>query len=356
MVVVTGLHSHLVFERQDFRLDVRLDIDERQTVAVLGPNGAGKSTIVSLLGGLEALSAGSISLDGIVLDDPTNDTFVAPHLRDIGIVFQDYLLFEHLNVLDNVGFGADQRVNTKATVEAEARLWVSAMGLEGLEQRHPSQLSGGQAQRVALARALLPQPAMVLLDEPLAALDVESRASARQLLAKRLERFEGPRLLITHDPTEARLLADEIVVVENGRVTQRGTPDEVRRRPATPYVASFAGTNLLAGTCRSGRITLDQHPVELSTDNTSVDGAVLAVIDPRAVALHPIQPEGSARNTWQTTVAGLEPLGDVTRVLLGGPLPLAVDITPAGAAALELRPGSEVWAAVKATEVNVEPA
>ena len=353
---MTGLESHLVFERQEFDLDVRLDIDEQQTVAVLGPNGAGKSTMVSLLGGLEPLSAGSISLDDVVLDDPANDVFVPSHRRDIGVVFQDYLLFEHLNVLDNIGFGAVNRATAKAAVEAEARLWVAVMGLEGLEQRHPSQLSGGQAQRVAVARALLPQPTMLLLDEPLAALDIERRAAARQLLVERLERFEGPRLLITHDPTEARLLADEIVVVENGRVTQRGAPDEVRRRPATAYVASFAGTNLLAGTCRDGRITLDQYTVELSTDNTSLDGAMLAIIDPRAVALHPVQPEGSARNTWRTTVAGLEPLGDVTRVLLAAPLPLVVDITPAGAAALELRPGSEVWAAVKATEVDVEPA
>jgi len=192
-----------------------------------------------------------------------------------------------------------------------------------------------------------------LLDEPLAALDATTHVRLRRLLREHLSRCSAPRLLITHDPTDAFLLADRIYIVEDGRITQSGDPGEIRRRPATPYVADVAGTNLFAGVIDAGKIEIDETRFVLHAADTKVSGAVLVTVHPRAVALHPTQPHGSPRNTWLATVEGVERLGDTTRILLGGPLRIAADITPGASDALGLQPGSEIWVAVKATEIAV---
>ena len=229
------------------------------------------------------------------------------------------------------------------------------LGLEALSDRRPSELSGGQAQRVALARALAVEPKLLILDEPLAALDIETRTLLRRTLAQHLSLYEGPRLLITHDPTDAFLLGDRIAVLEGGTITQVGSPDDLRREPATPYAAALAGLNLFSGTNRGGVLEIGQFDHRLSTADTKTEGPVLITIRPNAIALHESKPEGSPRNSWQTTVAHLEPMGDITRVVLDSPLPLSVDITPAATTALSLREQSRVWASIKATEVHVSP-
>ena len=181
-------------------------------------------------------------------------------------------------------------------------------------------------------------------------------AMRRNTLVEHLGHDGGPRLLITHDPADAFLLADRIVVLEHGRVSQAGVPEDIRRRPATPYVAALAGVNLLSGRISGGTISLDGHAGTLQSADTQSSGAVLVTIHPNAVALHAERPHGSPRNAWSTDVVALEPLGDVTRVTLGSPLGLSVDITPASAALLALEVGAAIWASVKATEVMVTPA
>lgn len=353
---MSGLDAHLVVERDAFVLDVAFGIEPGETLAVLGPNGSGKSTAVETLAGLLALEQGHVRLDGRVLDEPASGVFVEPDRRRIGVVFQDYLLFDHLTVLANVMFGPLASGAGRPAARAKATEWLDRLEIPQLADRRPSQLSGGQAQRVALARALAMEPALLLLDEALAALDVDTRSVMRRVLGEHLSAFAGPRLLITHDPTDAFLLADRIAVVEGGRFTQIGTGDDIRRRPATSYAAALAGTNLLRGRNQAGRLHLDGIDIELQTADAGTTGPVLVTIHPTAIALHLERPSGSPRNTWPTEVATVEPLGDTTRITLANPLALGVDITPGATVALGLRPGVAVWASVKATEVSVTPA
>jgi molybdate transport system ATP-binding protein len=352
---MNGLDAHLMVERNDFQLDVALSIEPGETVALLGPNGAGKSTTVNALAGITPLTEGHIRFGGRTLDDVATQTFVPPEDRNIGIVFQDYLLFDHMTVRDNIMFGLTAGGRSRAEARTVAAGWIERLALGSFADRKPGQLSGGQAQRVALARALAPQPDMLLLDEPLAALDVGTRSELRRVLSDHLAEFDGPRLLITHDPTDAFLLADRIAVLEAGQLTQVGTSDDIRRRPMTAYVAAVAGTNLLTGFNDHGTLTLADHSHLLQTADTSINGPVLITIHPTAIALHRNQPSGSPRNAWETTVANVEPLGDTTRIVLDDPVPLGVDVTPGATAALDLRPGERVWASVKATEIQVTP-
>ena len=234
--------------------------------------------------------------------------------------------------------------------------WIEVLGLSDLAHRAPHRLSGGEAQRVALARALATKPDALLLDEPLAALDVVTRSELRRTLADHLVDFRGPRLLITHDPTDAFLLADQIHIIESGRITQSGTPDDIRRRPATPYVAALAGLNFLTGTNTGGTVALDLYPHTLRSADTHTNGPVIVTIHPNAIALHTDEPHGSPRNTWQTSIAVIEPLGDITRITLDAPAPLSVDITPGAVTAMALEPGSAIWASIKATEIQLDTA
>jgi molybdate transport system ATP-binding protein len=226
------------------------------------------------------------------------------------------------------------------------------MGIEEMADRKPGDISGGQAQRVALARALISEPELLLLDEPLAALDATTRVQLRRTLADHLEVFRGPRLLITHDPTEAFLLADEILVIEEGRITQAGSADDIRLRPRTGYVADLAGSNLLVGKAAHGEVQVGNH--ELHVADTHIAGTVLATIHPRAISLHLHEPEGSPRNTWQTNITRIEHYGDRVRVQTGSPLPLTAEITPGAVDALHLAAGDAVWLSIKATEIAVE--
>jgi len=336
-----------------FALEVDLLIEPGSTVALLGPNGAGKSTAVSAIAGLFAIDEGRVELAGSVLDDPAADVFVSPEERRVGVVFQDYLLFPHLTVLENVAFGLRSRSVGKEKARDAAAGWLERLGLSGLQSLRPGDLSGGQAQRVALARALVTEPDLLLLDEPLAALDVTTRVESRRVLADHLAAFDGPRLLITHDPTEAFLLADEIQVVEDGTVTQTGSAADIRLRPRTKYAADLAGSNLVAGSAIDGLVETEGLQIHIA--DHGVSGPVLLAIHPNAISVHRNRPEGSQRNSWATTVDRLESLGDRVRLQTGAPLPLTVEVTSDATDALGLEVGSEVWVALKATEIGVEP-
>jgi len=348
-----ALDARVVVKRPGFHLDVGLHVDAGETVALLGPNGAGKSTTLDALAGLEPLFHGHITLDGRVLDSPRSGIFVPPRDRQLGVVFQDYLLFSHLSITDNVAFPLVARGVPRRSARRSVADLLDEFDLSPLANRYPHELSGGQAQRVALARALASAPKMLLLDEPFAALDIESRAETRAKLASQVKAFDGPRVFITHDPTDAFMLADRILIIERGRLVQAGTADDVRQRPATAFVAAFAGTNVFRGRCATGAVNIDGHRHTLQVADQSLDGDVIVRISPSAVALHRTEPGGSPRNTWATTIEGVENLGDTVRVSLAGPLPLVVDVTAAAVAALGLGPLTPVWATVKATEIEV---
>lgn len=348
-----GLDAHLQVSRgEGFTLDVSLSIPPGHTVALLGPNGAGKSTVVAAIAGLLPIDDGHITLDGRTLDDPATGALLPAENRGVGIVFQDYVLFPHLTVVENVEFGLRSRKTPRRVARERAIEWLGRTGLGDLADRKPLDLSGGQAQRVALARALITEPDLLLLDEPLAALDATTRVELRRTLADHLEQFDGPRMVITHDPTEAFLLADEIHVIENGAITQVGTPDDIRLRPRTSYIADLAGSNLVLGTASAGIVTTGTQ--ELHIADTHVTGPVLAAIHPRAIIIDRHQPDGSPRNTWEATITRIEHYGDRVRLQTGDPLPLTAEITPDALSDLEIVEGSVVWISIKATEISVE--
>lgn len=351
-VSAEGLEAELEVRRAgSFRLELELSIPAGTTMALLGPNAAGKSTAVAALAGLLPLERGKVELAGRVLEDPAAGVTVPAEERRIGVVFQDGLLFPHLSVLENVAFGLRTRGLSRQDARERAATWLERLGVEGLEGRAPGDLSGGQAQRVALARALVTDPEMLLLDEPLSAVDVTTRTRLRETLAEHLEAFDGPRLLITHDPTEAFLLADRICVLEEGAVTQEGTADEIRLRPRTRYAADLAGSNLLRGTAADGRVEVEGHVLHVADQD--VEGPVLVTIHPTAVSVHRGRPEGSQRNAWETVVDRIATLGARVRLRTGPPLPLTVEITREAREELELEDGADVWVAVKATEIGV---
>jgi molybdate transport system ATP-binding protein len=335
-------------------LQAELAVATGELVVLLGPNGAGKTTLLRALAGLLPLAAGRVVLDGVVLEEAAGEVCVATERRPIGFVFQDYLLFPHLSALENVAFGLRARGVARGEARRRARGWLERVGLGEHAAARPTALSGGQAQRVALARALATDPRLLLLDEPLAALDAGARVEVRRELRRHLASFEGTRLLVTHDPLEAMTLADRVVVLEGGRVTQSGVPAEVRARPRSGYVAELVGLNLFRGRADGGLVRLPGAGTIVAAGEHH--GEVFAAVHPRAVALHRRPPEGTPRNVWRGTAEALEATGDRVRVRVAGPVPVVAEVTPAAAAELRLADGGQVWASVKATEVSIYPA
>ncbi|TDB79945.1 ABC transporter ATP-binding protein [Micromonospora sp. KC721] len=348
------LDARLVVDRGAFRLDLPLRVDAGEVVALLGPNGAGKTTALRALAGLQSLSAGHVVVDGVDLDRPGHGRWVPPERRRVGVVFQDYLLFPHLSARDNVAFGPRRQGLGRRAARERAAGWLERVGLTGYGGRKPGQLSGGQAQRVALARALAVQPRVLLLDEPLAALDAQTRLDTRAQLHRHLSAHDGAALLVTHDPLDAVALADRLVIVEDGRLVQEGDAAAVTARPRTDYVARLVGLNLCRGHADGHRVHLADG-VSLATVDR-VDGDAFVVFPPTAVAVHPHPPEGSAGNTWPATVVGVQRHGDHLRVQLTGALDVAADVTATALARWRLEPGQRVWAAVEAGRTRAYPA
>ncbi|MCW2918826.1 MAG: putative ATP-binding component of transporter [Actinomycetia bacterium] len=345
---MTALDAHLVLRRPAFDLEVVLTAEPGEVVALLGPNGAGKTTVLRALAGLTSLGSGHIRLDGTALHT------LPAERRQVGVVFQDYLLFPHLTALDNVAFGLRCAGVRRAESRRLAAEWLDRVGLADHAHQRPRTLSGGQAQRVALARALAVRPRLLLLDEPLAALDAHTRPEIRSHLRRHLADFSGVTVLVTHDPLDAMVLADRLIVIEAGRIVQQGLPAQVARHPRTDYVARLVGLNLYRGVAHGHTVTLVEG-LKLDAAESS-DGEVFVAFPPSAVALYRTRPDGTPRNLWRTKIAGIERHGDRIRVHLDDPLPAAADVTTAAVAELGLTEGSEVWAAVKATETHSYPA
>jgi len=303
--------------------------------------------------GLTPVSAGRITLAGQVMDDAHQGTFVEASGRPIGFVFQNYRLFPHLTVAENVAFSPRARGQGKHAARSAASYWLDRLRLTDLADRKPSQLSGGQAQRVALARALAGQPALLLLDEPLSALDAGTRLDVQAELKRHLAEFTGPCVLVTHDPLEALVLADQLIVLESGRIVQEGTPAQIARQPATDYVAKLVGLNLYAGRADGATVALAGGGTFVIPDRGQ-HGDVLVAVRPSAIVVSGQRPQSSsARNMWQARVTGLTLLADRVRLDLDGHPPALVDVTPAAVAELSLDPGSQVWLTLKATDLEV---
>lgn len=303
------------------RVDVQLEAEPGTVVAVIGPNGAGKSTLVRVLAGLVSAD-GTASLGGVdLLALPAQD-------REVGLVFQGQLLFPHLSALDNVAFGPRARGVPRREADHRAQELLDTFGIGELAHRRPRELSGGQAQRVAIARALATRPRLLLLDEPFAGLDVTVAMALRIELAQHLSTFDGVAILVTHEAIDALTLADQVLVLDGGRVAQRGTPQHVAAEPATDHVARLVGVNLVRDETR------------------------FMTFSPRDVTVSLRAPEGSARLQWRGAVASAQQHGDAVRLLVGTDPALLADVTPQAAAELGLAAGREVWLSVKATAVS----
>lgn len=340
--------------RGEFALRADLSVHPGEVLAVLGPNGAGKSTLLRTIAGLLAIDDGEIALDGRTLDAPRQQVFIPPEERDIGVVFQDHRLFPHLRVIDNVAFGLRSRGTPRAAAREQAHAWLTRLGISEYATRHPRRLSGGQAQRVALARALAGSPAALLLDEPLAALDVQTRADVQGELREHLAAFSGPTVLVTHDPLEALLLATRIAVLEGGVVVQQGTPAQITSRPVTRYVAKLVGVNLYRGTARAGVVALVDGGRLAASD--APDGDVLVAVRPSAFTVHTHPPAASsARIVWSGIVRSMSSLADRVRLNVEAEHSVLVDVTPTAVADLDVAPGRQVWLTAKATDVETYP-
>ena len=335
-------------------VDLALDLAPGETVAVLGPNGAGKSTLLAVVAGLMRPDTGHVELDDRELTGPR--VWVPPHDRGVALLAQDPLLFPHLSALENVAFGPRSTGARRTPARAAARGWLDRLGVGDLAARRPDQLSGGQAQRVAIARALAAEPRVLLLDEPMAALDVAVRPALRQVLRRVLA--DRSAVLVTHDVLDALLLADRVVVVEDGRVVEAGPTGAVLTRPRSSFAARIAGLDMVAGTWRGGAVvTHDGTAVTgLPEDPAPADGdRAVAVFRPSAVSVFREPPGGSPRNCLSVVVTELEPHGDQVRVRAtrAPGQSLAADVTVHAAADLDLAPDAEVVFVVKASEVTV---
>jgi molybdate transport system ATP-binding protein len=347
-----SLSAVIGLQRGTLAVDLEVEVRRGEVLALLGPNGVGKSTVLRSVAGLAAIDTGRITIDGAVVDDPVADVFVEPEQRSVGLVFQSYLLFERMTVLENVAYGLRARKVPKAEARRRAGEWLERVGLSAYADQRASALSGGQAQRAALARALATDPRALLLDEPLAALDAGTRGAVRRELRGHLATFDGTCVLVTHDPVDAYALADRVAILDAGRIVQAGTVADVTAHPRSRYVADLVGVNLVSGTVAGGVLTTSSGALVVIADAPA--GPSFALIRPHSISLiRDVVTGTSARNTWPGTIAGVDRLGDRVRVTIDGVLPLVAEITVAALDALALRPGDEVHASVKATDIEV---
>ncbi|MFC8128101.1 ABC transporter permease [Streptomyces sp. NPDC057302] len=328
-----------------------LDAEPGTTIAVVGPNGAGKTTLLRALLGLTPRAHAELRLGD------TDVTGLPPHRRHVAWVPQDGALFPHMSALANTAYGPRALGVPRAEARRRAQEWLDRLGVGHLAHRRPAQVSGGQAQRVALARALAASPRLLLLDEPLAALDQTTRAHVRHTLRTHLATFGGVCLIVTHDPVEAVSLADRVLVLDQGLALQDEAPAEVTRHPRSPWVARMLGRNAWPGTAGPEGLALPGGGTLVIADPLPPGTEALAIIAPEAVSVHRDRPTGSPRNVWPGTIREITTSGSRLRLLITSPQApdLVAEITPQAAAELGLADGTPVWTSVKATEATVVP-
>jgi molybdate transport system ATP-binding protein len=334
-------------------LDIGLHLGDGERIAIMGPNGAGKSSILAILAGLLRPDSGRAELDGSVLFDlgPGRvSTWVPTHARRIVLMAQEPLLFPHLSALDNVAFGPRSGGQRARAAREAARDWLEEVDAAHLADRKPGQLSGGQAQRVAIARALAAQPQLLLLDEPMAALDVDAAPTLRQVIRQVLT--DKAAIIVTHDVLDALVLASRVVVVDDGRIVEEGPTRDVFEHPRTAFTARIAGLNMVIGTADGTGVRAPTGRVIEGIPTTSISSGTpaIAVFSPVAVSVFRQRPQGSPRNVLAVTVTGLEPRGEQVRIRADE---LSADVTSPVVAELDLAPGAEVYFSIKASAVTV---
>ncbi len=334
-----------------FVLDARFDCAPGETVALVGPNGSGKSTALNVVAGLLRLTSGSLRLGDRVLDDPSSGGWVPSEGRDLGVVFQDLLLFPHLSVRQNVAYGQLRAGVRERDADRVSMEWLERLGVGDLAGARPGSLSGGQAQRVALARALARRPRVLLLDEPLSALDSETRLQVRCELHRHLDEAGCVTILVAHDVVDVLVLADRVVVLDGGHVAQITDPAGLERRPRTPYAAALVGTNLLQGR-RCGPMVELGGSVAVPVGAPGPDGPVDIVVAPRHVSVAPAQGT-PAPGSWNAPIAGLEAAGNEVHIRVGDPVPIAALASLDALRDLHLSPGAMVSVHVDADHVEV---
>lgn len=336
----------------DRGFDLELEVAAGECLAVLGPNGAGKSTLLSVIAGWLRPDHGRGMIGDRAIFDLDTGLWLPPHRREVGLLAQAALLFPHLTVAENVAFGPRSAGAGRTEAAARARHWLSEVDAVEFAGRRPGELSGGQAQRVAIARALAAEPRVLLLDEPLSALDVDIAVGIRQLLRRVLA--ERTVVIVTHDVLDALLLADRVLVLESGRIAESGPTAEVLARPRSRFGARFAGLNLLSGVRAGDHLRAPDDTVIIGhviDEERLGTGAAVAVFSPSAVVVSTDRPVGvSTRNAFEAMITELEPLGERIRVHTDR---FAADVTAAAVAELGLAPGRPVVLSVKASEVEI---
>ncbi len=356
---MTGVAVRARVDQRD--VDVEFEVAPGEVIALVGPNGAGKSTVLHVIAGLLRPDAGAVRSGSRLLTDTAANVFVPAHARHVSLLLQEALLFPHLSVVDNVAFGPRSRGRGHRAARHAARHWLGQVDAADLAERAPRELSGGQAQRVAIARALAADPDVLLLDEPLAGLDVAAAAAVRGVLRPVLARDNRAAVLISHDLVDVLTLAQRVLVMEAGKVVEAGDTARVLAAPRSAFAARIAGVNLVNGTVGddgSVHATDGSHWYGVG-DRLPARVRSVAVFSPSAVAVFRDAPHGSPRNTVAVTVAQVDAIGSVIRVRAAeqtdGAPGLAADITAQAAAEMRLMPGEQVHFAVKAQEVAVHP-
>jgi molybdate transport system ATP-binding protein len=338
-----------------FDLDVEFAVTPGEVVVVVGPSGAGKTSILNCVAGLDTPDGGRICLGDHTVFDAATGVNVRPEAREVGYVFQDYALFPHLTVRRNVVYGLQARGRSPAESGPRVEALLELLRIRDLANAYPAQLSGGEQQRVALARALAIEPKVLLLDEPLAALDTTSRKHVRRELRQLLRQLDVAVILVTHDYEDALVLGRRILVMERGRVSRAGSHEELLQHPRSRFVADFTGVNYFEGTVEAGGDQPRQVRIGSATLHavTDLEGEVSVSFFPSDVTLSTAEPHTSARNLFRGPVREVANLGGRLRVQIDAALPVVADITPDAYGALGLHEGTPVYVAIKATSIRV---
>ena len=330
------------------------------TTVVVGESGAGKTSVLRLLAGLDRIDGGFVTVAGTRYADAASGLHVPSWQRDIGYVAQDYALFPHLSVYENVAFGLRASGVARPRVRPMVDEALGLVGIPELSERMPGRLSGGQQQRVALARALVLKPGLLLLDEPLSSLDLQTRRVVRVELRSLLHRLPCITVYVTHSAVEALVFGDQVVVLDSGRVVQAGSREHLLRYPRSPFVAELVGTNLFIGRAAGPAVapgaTIRTPEGVLAIEESSGPGTVYLTVSPREITLYPSPPDGSAQNVFAGAVLEVipePPGGERVRVVLDTHPTLVAEVTREAVATLSLSQGVRVYAAFKATGVHL---
>lgn len=363
-----------------FHLKLEFQVPTGTTMVLLGESGAGKTTTLQLLAGLTYPQRGSIALDGQIYFDHATGIKCPPQERATGYVFQDYILFPHLSVFENIAFGLRAQRLASTTITQRVDEVLERLALTEFAQRRPHQLSGGQQQRVAIARALVLRPRLLLLDEPLAALDVQTRRDVRQELRQILQDLTITTVMVTHQYVEALLFGQQILVLDQGQVIQQGNQQELRESPRSSYIAELVGVNFFRGHISSYE-TATTCIVQLADSQSQIIATLreqisnepgkpigtdaYVIVDPRSITLHTARPEGSARNIFQGEILHLLQLGSGPQSSKGqvrvsirldnfaSNQPLQTEITSDSVTRMKLHEGQKLYATWKASEAWV---